>query len=204
MQRGIVEQHQPDCKRIRIGGADRKVTRIFLAAAVPLLLSLAVWVYREISPSPWHPLIFAAVYAGALLFYGNAGVWLHEQLHVLGFRGTVNQNHTQIIYSRKFILALKGHYSVTGDIAYRILRRALLMPLALAAGFVAAGLAGSLILPGWWLPITLSLAVLSVFDMIHDIYMVSQMDRFGERGIYQDKGHHLEGIIKEDGSNPPS
>jgi hypothetical protein len=71
------------------------------------------------------------------------------------------------------------------------------MPLALAAGFVMVGLVGSLILPGWWLPISLSLAVLSVFDMIHDIYMVSQIRRIGDKGIYQDKGHYLEVTIKD-------
>ena len=197
MQNGIIEQDQEDHKLIRIGGADQEVTRIFLAVAVPLLLLLAVWIYREISPSAWRPVIFVAIYAGALLFYGNAGVWMHEQLHVLGFMRTVNEKNTQIFYSRKFILGLKGHYSVTGDIAYRVMQRALLMPLALAAGFVMVGLVGSLILPGWWLPISLSLAVLSIFDMIHDIYMVSQIRRIGDKGIYRDKGHYLEVTIKD-------
>jgi hypothetical protein len=197
MKKGIVEEEMEGNKLIRIGGADRKVTRIFIYVAVPLLLLLAVWVFREISPSPWRPLIFLAIYVGAMLFYGNGGVWLHEQLHMLGFRGTVNEQNTEIFYNRKFLLGLKGHYSVTGDIAYSVMQRALLMPLVLAASFVVVGLVGRLFLPGWWLPILLSLAILSVFDMIHDIYMVSKIRKIGDRGTYQDKGHYLEVTIKD-------
>jgi hypothetical protein len=197
MQKGTVEQHLNDHNLIRIGSADQKTTRIFLIVVVPNLMLLALWVYRAIPPSAWRPVIFVAIYAGALLFYGNAGVWLHEQLHVLGFRGTVNENNTQIFYSRKFILGLKGHYSVTGDIACRVMQRALLMPIFLAASFLAVGLFGSLVLPGWWLPILLSLSIFAVFDMIHDIYMVSQIRKIGDTGIYQDKGHYLEVTIKQ-------
>jgi|GEM_PF-1218734 len=197
MQKGIVEQKQEGHTVIRIGGADQKVTRIFLAVMVPLLLLLAVWVYREIPRSPWRVAVFACIYVGALLLYGNVGVWVHEQLHVLGFRGTVNEKNAQIFYARKFVLGLKGHYSVTGDIAYRVMQRALLMPLVLAVSFVGIGLVGSFFLPGWWLPIVLSLAVWSVFDMIHDLYMVSQIRRIGERGTYQDKGHYLEVRVRE-------
>lgn len=194
---GIVEEQLEGYKRIRIGTADRKVTRIFFAVAVPLLLLLAVWVYREISPSAWRSVIFLAIYAGAMLFYGNAGVWLHEQLHVMGFRGTVNENNTQIYYNRKFLLALKGHYSVSGDIAYSIIQRALLMPIILAASFVLIGVLGSFILPGWWLPIFLSLAIMAVFDMIHDFYMVSQIRKIGDCGSFQDRGNYIEVIVEE-------
>jgi hypothetical protein len=193
---GNQEDRQPGCKHIRIGFADRRFTRIFILAAVTLLLLLAVWTYRAIPPSAWRPAVFVAMYAVALLFYANVGVWLHEQLHVLGFRGTVNEKNTQIFYSRKFLLVLKGHYSVTGEIEYHVIRRALLMPLVLAGDFVLTGLLGALFLPGWWLPVCLSLAVVAVFDMIHDLYMVSQIRKIGDRGIYQDRGHHLEVIVK--------
>ena len=197
MQKGIVEKSHEGQKLIRIGGADQKVTRIFLAVAVPLLLVLAVLIYRKISPSPWRVGIFIAIYVSALLFYGNAGVWLHEQLHVLGFRDTVNEKNAQIFYSRIFLLGLKGHYSVTGIIAFHIIQRALLMPLVLAASFIVIGFLGSIFLPGWWLPICLSLAVVSVLDMIHDIYMVTQIRRIGDKGIYQDTGNYIEVMIRE-------
>ena len=184
-------------EQIRIGKADRKTIITFYAIAIPLLILLAYWIFRSIASSSekwWQMLL---IYFLAALFYVNAGVWVHEQLHCLGFRGSANQANTSITYERKFGLLLTGYYSVEGEIEYAVLRRALLMPLWLACGFTLLGLLGTFILPAWWLPAMLTLALVSLFDMIHDVYMVSEMRKIGTKGIYRDHGHYLEVRLKE-------
>ena len=195
--KGISEKIKDGKKYIYIGHANKKMSRVFYFLAVPILIALAVWIFFSLSQSNWRVLQILLIYAGAFLIYGTLGVWLHEQLHCLGFRGTANEANTSITYERKFGVLLTGYYSVEGEIEYPILRRALLMPLCLAAGFILIGCIGALFLPGWWLPILLTLAVVSIFDMIHDIYMVSEMRKIGTKGIYKDCGHYLEVILRE-------
>jgi hypothetical protein len=186
-----------EIKKIHIGKADKKTIVIFYTIAIPILFLLSIWIFQSISPSNWKFIKFLLIYILAALFYVNIGVWIHEQLHCLGFRGTPNETNTSITYERKFVLLLTGYYSVEGVIKYDVLQRALLMPLWLVVGFVLLGLLGVFILPAWWLPAMLTLALVSLFDMIHDVYMVSQMRKIGKKGVYKDHGHYLEVILKE-------
>ena len=184
-------------KQVHIGKADQKTIIIFNAIAIPVLIVCSVWIFRALPESNWKWIQFLLIYLIAGLFYLNAGVWIHEQLHCLGFRGTPNEANTSINYERKFGLLLTGYYSVEGDIEYAVLRRALLIPLWLAVCFILLGSIGTFFLPKWWLPIMLTLAIISMFDMVHDVYMVSQMRKIGTKGIYKDCGQYLEAIIKE-------
>ncbi|MBI9051370.1 MAG: hypothetical protein JEZ00_18240 [Anaerolineaceae bacterium] len=193
---GIFEEQVAGNKRIQIGTADQKTVYIFYAVAIPILLALAVWIYQSLTQTNWQVPQLVIIYLLATLFYLNVGVWLHEQLHCLGFRGTVNEANTTITYERKFGLILTGFYRVKGDIECAVIQRALLMPLWLSAGFILLGILGMFFLPDWWLPVMLTLALGSMFDMIHDVYMVSQIRKIGKQGVYQDHGHYLEVIIK--------
>lgn len=141
--------------------------------------------------------ILLFVYFIAAIIYTNLGVWLHEQLHCLAFRGTTPERRTHINFSRKYILFLNGHCRVKGAIDYRTNRRALLAPFVLSVALAAIGFFGNLILSGWWFPILLSMAVTGLIDMTHDFYMYSQIRVVGEKGKYWDTGKYMEVVWKE-------
>jgi hypothetical protein len=92
---------------------------------------------------------------------------------------------------------LNGHYTVKGPITYRTNQRALLAPLTLPIGLSAIGLMGNLFLPGWWLPVLLTMGVAGLIDMIHDFYMYSKIRVIGEKGKYWGTGKYLEVVWKE-------
>ncbi len=187
---------------MRIGFATARFSRsVFIPAGLALIL-LAIWLYSEIPASPSRPAYFVLIYLFALLVYLNLGVWLHEQAHCLAYRGTVHAQQVQITYVRKYLLILGGFYRVRGPLDYGIIQRALLGPLYLTLGLLLAGLIGSLLLPGWWLPLLLSFVVISLIDMLHDLYMVSQIRRIGPAGKYWDRGKDLEVVWRPSGVTP--
>ena len=98
---------------------------------------------------------------------------------------------------RKYILMLSGYYRVIGAINYRVMRRALLAPLILSVSLLVIGYLGSYVLPGWWLPLLITLAVVGLIDMTHDFYMYLQIRFIGEKGKYWDTGKELEVAWKE-------
>jgi hypothetical protein len=184
-------------KWMRIGHADARFSTVILLAAVVVMICLVYWAYRELAKTEWPLVKLLAIYSVAAILYVNLGVWLHEQLHCLPYRGTVPKTRTRILFERKFLLALSGHYRVTGAVNYRIQRRALLAPLVLSVTLAVGGGLGSFVLPGWWLPLLLTVAVASLLDMIHDFYMVSKIRPIGEKGKYWDSGRELDVVWKE-------
>ena len=86
---------------------------------------------------------------------------------------------------------------VIGPINYRINRRALLAPFGLSIGLAVVGLLGNLILPNWWLPVLLTMAMAGIIDMTHDFYMYSKIRVIGEKGRYWDTGKYIEVVWKE-------
>ena len=194
---GTFQKEKCGYKWMRIGHADTKFSTVLFTVSLSIIIFLAIWVYRELPNTKWCLVHFLAVYLVAAILYGNLGVWFHEQLHCLAFRGTVHENQAQIIFERKYVLALSGHYRVRGGISYRIMKRTLLAPINLSIGLLIIGWLGSLILPGWWFPILLTMAVASVMDMVHDFYMYSQIRLIGEKGKYWDKGHEIEVVWKD-------
>jgi hypothetical protein len=191
MMRGTIREHEDGINRMRVGYADSKFSMLILFVSLIGMLFLAWWVYREIPATGWRVVNFLLAYLVAVILYANLGVWIHEQLHCLAFRGTPLENQTQITFTRKYILALSGHYIVSGEIDYQTLRRALLAPFGLVVGLVSVGFIGSVFLPGWWLPLLLSMALAGILDMTHDLYWVSQIHPVGDKGSYWDNGHEL-------------
>ena len=194
---GTLQKRKCGYQWMRIGYATAGFSNVMKFVSLSVLVILAIWVYREIPATEWHLVNFLVVYLVAGILYMNVGVWLHEQLHCLAFSGTGHEKRTHITYERKFILALSGHYRVRGAINYRIMKRALLAPLLLSISLLAIGWLGSLILPGWWLPLLLSMLVASLLDMIHDFYMYSQIRLISKKGRYWDTGRELEVVWKE-------
>jgi len=194
---GTLRKQKCGYQWMRVGHAAARFTIVIMLVSLAAMIVLALWVYREIPETEWHLIYFLAVYFVAALVYANLGVWLHEQLHCLAFRGTVHEKRTHIVYERKYLLALSGHYRVTGAIDYRILVRALLDPLILVVSLLVVGWLGSFMLPGWWLPLLVTMAVAGVLDMTHDFYWVSQIRLIGEKGKYWDTGRELEVVWKE-------
>jgi hypothetical protein len=194
---GTLQKQKCGYKWMRIGYATAGFSNVMIFISVSVLVILAIWVYKEIPDTEWHLVNFLVVYLVAGVLYMNVGVWLHEQLHCLAFWGTTPENRTHINFSRKYFLFLSGYYRVRGAINYRIMRRALLAPLLLSASLLVVGWLGSLILPGWWLPLLLSMLVASLLDMIHDFYMYSQIRLIGKKGKYWDTGRVLEVVWKE-------
>ena len=194
---GTIEKRKCGYKWMRIGRADVKFSKTILAIALPAMILLAIWAYREIPDSKWRLGNFTAIYMITAFLYTNIGVWLHEQLHCLAFRGAIDTDRIQISFNRKHILFLNGHYTVRGSITYGTNRRALLAPIGLPIGLSAVGLLGYLFLPGWWLPVSLTMAVAGLIDMTHDFYMLSKIRSIGEKGKYWDRGHYLEAVWKE-------
>ena len=181
---------------MRVGFADAKFKYPIILVSLFAILYLAFWVNRGIPETKWRLVYFLVIYFVAAVLYLNLGVWMHEQLHCLAFRGTVHEKQLHIIFERKFFLALNGHYWVGGQIDYRTLKRALLNPLIMVVGFLMVGWFGSLLLPGWWFPLLATLAVVVVFDMVHDFYWLAQIRSIGEKGKYRDNGQELEVVWK--------
>ena len=193
---GTLQKQKCGYQWMRIGYADTKFSIAILIVSLSVMGFLAIWAYREMANTEWRLVIFLTTYFVAAIIYTNLGVWIHEQLHCLAFRGTTPENRTHISFSRKYILFLNGHYQVKGAINYPIARRALLAPFVLSVGLSVVGLLGNLILPGWWLPILLTMAVAGMIDMTHDFYMYSQIRGIGEKGKYWDTGKELEVVWK--------
>jgi len=193
---GTLQKQKCGYKWMRIGYADAGFSNVIKFVSLSALIILAIWVYMEMPDTEWHFVNFLGIYLVAAILYINVGVWLHEQLHCLAFLGTVHEKQTHITYERKYMLALSGHYRVKGAISYRILSRALLAPLLLSVSLLVIGWLGSLILPGWWLPLLLSIVVASLLDMVHDFYMYSQIRFIGKEGKYWDTGRELEVVWK--------
>ncbi len=194
--RGVVRKQKCGYEWMRVGYADVKFTLVMTFVSLSTLICCALWGYKEIPETEWRLARFLAVYFIATVLYLNLGVWIHEQLHCLAFRGTVYEKRTHITYIRQYILALSGHYRVIGAIDYRTMRRALSGPLILVVSLFVVGGLGSLILPGWWFPIMITMAVVSLLDMIHDFYWLLQIRLIGEKGKYWDNGSELEVVWK--------
>jgi drug/metabolite transporter (DMT)-like permease len=182
---------------MRIGYADTKFSTTILMISISVMFFLAIWAFREMTNTEWQMVNFLSIYFIAAIIYTNIGVWLHEQLHCLAFWGTAPENRTHISFSRKYILFLNGHYRVKGAIDYRINRRALLAPVVLSVSLTVVGFLGNPVLPSWWLPILLTMAVAGLIDMTQDFYMYSQIRVIGEKGKYWDTGKYLEVVWKE-------
>lgn len=181
---------------MRVGFASASFRIAFSLVCLAGLIASANWVYGELAETGWRLVHFLAVYLLAALAYANLGVWLHEQLHCLAFRGTEYERRTHIIYERKYLLVLSGHYQVSGGMDHGRLVRALLGPLILTAGLLIMGWLGSYFLPGWWMPLMLTLVIVSVMDMIHDLYWITQIWRLGSQGRYWDNGRALDVVWK--------
>lgn len=182
---------------MRIGYADTKFSTAILIVSLSAIIFLAIWAFGELPNTKWRWGNFLVIYFIAAIMYTNFGVWFHEQLHCLAHRDTKPENRTLIKFNRKNILFLNGYYKVKGSINYRINRRALLAPFVLSIGLAVVGLIGNLILPDWWLPVLLSMAVAGMIDMTHDFYMYSIIRAIGEKGKYWDTGKYMEVVWKE-------
>ena len=181
----------------RIGYADARFSTVIILVSLSVIIYLASWAYREIPDTEWRWANFVGIYVVAAILYMNVGVWFHEQLHCLAFRGTTYEKRTHITYHRKYLLMLSGYYRVDGAVSYWIMRRALLGPLILSIGLLIMGWLGNYILPGWWLPVSMTIAVAGLVDMTHDFYMYLQIRLIGEKGKYWDTGKELEVVWKE-------
>jgi hypothetical protein len=181
---------------MRIGFAPAGILSVVRPILVAGLVILALWLYGELPDTPWRWAFFLAIYLVSALIYLNLGVWLHEQLHCLGFAGTPHARHAHITYERKHVLVLGGYYRVQGGMRYPIVSRALLGPLWLSGGLVVLACLGLFLLPGWSVPLLLSLAIVSLLDMSHDLYMYLQIMGIGERGKYWDRGKVIEAVWK--------
>lgn len=197
IMRGTVLEHNHGVNRMRIGHAERRFSIVVLLVSLIGMLYLTFWVFRELATSSWRVVNFLIIYLVAVILYANLGVWIHEQLHCIAFRGTPLEKRTRITFARKYILILSGYYQVEGAIDYRTMRRALMAPLGLVIVLVAVGFLGSLFLPGWWLPLLLSMVLAGVLDMTHDLYMLSQIRMIGDKGQYWDNGHELLVVWKD-------
>ena len=194
---GTIRKQRCGFHWMRIGFAERSFSVPYLGALISIIVLLSIWIVGELPKNGLRWALFAAVYLTSGLIYSNLGVWLHEHLHCLAYRGG-EKNRTTIHFSRRFFLFLDGHYQVQGPIDYRTNKRALFAPAFLAAAWVLLGIAGNLFLPGWWLPVMLTLAALSLMDMIHDFYMLLKMKPVGDKGKYWDTGKYMEVVWKEE------
>lgn len=195
--KGTLQRQRSGYKWMRIGYADTRFSLAILLGSLSIMIFLALWAFREMPETKWRLGNFLFIYFIAAIIYTNLGVWLHEQLHCLAFRGTTLERRTRINFRRKYILFLTGHYRVKGAIDYRANRRALLAPLVLSVALAGIGYLGSLMLPGWWFPILLSMSVAGFVDMTHDFYMYLQIRVVGEKGKYWDTGEYMEVVWKE-------
>jgi hypothetical protein len=189
---GTLQKERSGYRWMRIGFASDRFSILVKLGSTFTLIILAIWAYLEIPATEWRWAIFLVIYLVSAILYLNFGVWLHEQLHCLGFSGSIHAKKAHITYERKHLLVLSGHYRVEGGISYQIASRALLGPLLLSIGLLVVGCLGSLVLPGWWMPLMLSMVIASLMDMIHDFYMYSQIRLIGDKGKYWDRGKVLE------------
>lgn len=192
---GALQKQKCGYKWMRVGYADTRFSTTILTIALFVISLLAIWTYRDIPKSEWRLFYLLAILLVSVIIYTNLCVWLHERLHCLAFRGTSHE--TKIFFERKYILFLNGHYRVKGAINYTIMRRALLAPILLSVGLIVVGFFGNLVLPGWWIPIFLTMAVAGIIDMTHDFYMYSQIRVIGNKGRYWDTGKYIEAVWKE-------
>jgi len=195
--RGTLQKQRCGYHWMRIGYADTRFSATLLTVAGCVIILLAIWAFVEMADTRWRLANLLTIYVIAAILYANIGVWLHEQLHCLAFRGTSSEKRTQITYKRKYMLFLSGYYRVKGAIDYRTMRGAFLAPILLSVFLAAVGLAGNQFLPGWWLPVLLTMAVAGIVDMTHDLYMVTQIRAIGKRGKYWDTGKYMEVVWKE-------
>lgn len=193
---GILQEERAGYRWLRIGFATDRASLLLKSAAALTLIILGIWLYLEIPETRLRGACFVLIYLLSAGLYLNLGVWIHEQLHGLAVRGTVHARQAQITYERKHVLLLSGYYRVRGGLTYAIASRGLLGPLWLSLGLLLAGCLGSLFLPGWWLPLMLSLLVVSLLDMIHDFYMYLQIRLIGSKAKYWDRGKVLEVVWK--------
>ncbi len=181
----------------RIGFATREFERPVRLAAWFALMILAIWLYLELPDITWRLIAVPVVYGLAALLYLNLGVWLHEQLHCLAFRFSGRIKQTHIVYERRNPLVLTGHYAVQGSLDYPLASRALLGPLILSVSLLLVAIAGWLFLQSWWVPLVVSLFVVSLLDMMHDLYMVARIRPIGDRGRYWDRGKFLDVVWRD-------
>ena len=193
---GTTQRARSGYRWMRIGFAPDKPALLMKSASLLALTLLAIWVYLEIPAGTGRWAIFLLIYLASAGLYLNLGVWLHEQLHCLAVRGTIHARQAHITYERKHFLVLSGYYRVMGGLSYALASRGLLGPLWLTLGLLLAGCIGSLVLPGWWLPLALSLVVVSLLDMLHDFYMYLKIRSIGKKGKFWDRGKVLEAVWK--------
>ncbi|MBN1302994.1 MAG: DUF3267 domain-containing protein [Anaerolineales bacterium] len=194
---GTLQKQKCGYRWMRIGYADTKFSTVILIISLSTIIFLATWAFRELPNTKWRWGNFLAIYFFATIIYTNFGVWLHEQLHCLAYRGAKPENRTLIYFNRKYILFLNGYYRVIGPINYRNNRRALLAPFGLSIGLAVVGLVGNFFLPNWWLPVLLTMAMAGIIDMTHDFYMYSKIRVIGKKGRYWDTGKYMEVVWKE-------
>jgi hypothetical protein len=179
---------------MRIGYAAPRFSLAIRIGSLSIIAILAIWAYAAMPDTRWRLANFVSVCCLVVIAYANIGVWLHEHLHCLAYRGTGPKERTHIEFRRRYVLFLNGHYRVSGPIDYRTKRRALLAPSLFAVAAIAVGFAGAPFLPAWWLPILLAVAVAGMLDMTHDLYMYSQIRAIGGRGRYWDMGKYIEAV----------
>ena len=192
---GTLQNQRGEYQWMRIGFAPARWAGVVKLAAAFSLILLGIWLYLEIPATRWRWPTLLGVYLVAAIVYLNLGVWLHEQLHGLGFSGRPARR-AHITYERKHLLILGGYFRVEGSLSYKAAGSTLLGPLWLSIGLLVVGCLGSFVLPGWWLPLVLSLVAASLLDMIHDLYMYSHIRAIGEKGKYWDRGHVMEAVWK--------
>ncbi len=193
---GTVQKERDGYHWMRIGFAPPRFACSARLATLLALIVLGIWFYVELPKTVWRPAIFVGSYFASAILYLNLGVWLHEQLHGLGFRGRGHAKPAHITYERKHLLILGGFYEVHGGVSYRVASSALLGPLWLTIGLLLLACLG-LLLPGWWLPLMLSFVTVSLLDMVHDLYMYSQIQSTGSKGKYWDRGKVMEAVWKD-------
>ena len=194
---GIEIKQKRGFYRMRIGSANKRFKLTLLFFSILTIIALAYWLYREIPDNSRRFLTMSVIYFTSAVLYINPGVWLHEQLHCLGFLGADKDYHAKITYIRKYMIILSGYYRVTGSLPYPIMRRALLGPALFVFLSIAAGWIGNFFLPGWWLPLCLTMAVVGVIDMTTDLYWYLQIRKIAEKGKYWDKGRELHIVWKQ-------
>lgn len=200
----MLEKQRAGYHWARIGFATRGFERPVRVAAWLALMLLAVWLYLELPDTPWRLIAVPVLYGLAALLYLNLGVWLHEQLHCLAFRFSGRIKQTRIMYGRRNPLVLTGHYAVQGPLDYQLASRALLGPLILSGSLLLVGIAGYLLVPGWWLPLVLSFFVVSLLDMMHDLYMVARIRMIGDGGRFWDRGKFLDVVWRDEANTTPA
>jgi hypothetical protein len=195
--KGIEIRNKNEYQWARIGSADGQFIFIILSFSIFSVIVLTYFLFQSLPDSEWRIITLLLIYGVIGIVYINLGVWLHEQLHYLGFWGLYKKHHVTITYFRKYIFILGGHYSVLGPLPYKIMKRALLGPIVFIISCLILGYIGSLFLPVWWLLIFLTLAIIGLADMTTDIYWFTIIMNIGEKAKYWDKGRELHVVWKK-------